>query len=161
MNAYPFPEIDEYINQVNDIYDLDLITIAEPMKDALGLFLEQKPDLKAISVGVRRTDPYSEHLQPFTPTDKGWPDFMRILPILNWDYNDVWTFLLRLNVPYCRLYEEGYTSLGGTNNTIKNPALKIVTDGNEEKYEPAYKLKDGSLERMGRIRKSSSPSPIR
>jgi len=29
------------------------------MKDALGLFLEQKPDLKAISVGVRRTDPYS------------------------------------------------------------------------------------------------------
>jgi len=161
MNAYPFQEIDEYINQVNDIYDLDLISIAEPMKDALGLFLEQKPDLKAISVGVRRTDPYSEHLQPFTPTDKGWPDFMRILPILNWNYNDIWIFLLRLNVPYCSLYEQGYTSLGGTNNTIRNPALKVITDGNEEKYEPAYKLKDGSLERLGRIRKSSSPSPIR
>ncbi len=40
-------------------YDLDLISIAEPMKDALKLFLEQKTDLKAISVGVRRTDPYS------------------------------------------------------------------------------------------------------
>jgi len=131
------------------------------MKEGLKLFLEQRVNLKAISIGVRSTDPYSEHLQPFTPTDKGWPDFMRILPILNWDYNDVWTFLLRLNVPYCSLYEEGYTSLGGTNNTIKNPALKIETDGDEEKYEPAYKLKDGSLERLGRIRKSSSPSPIR
>jgi len=161
MNAYPFPEIDEYIQQANDLYDLDLISISEPMKEALKTFLEQKTDMKAISVGVRSTDPYSEHLQPFTPTDKGWPDFMRVLPILNWDYNDVWTFLLRLNVPYCSLYEQGYTSLGGTNNTIKNPALKIETDGNEERYEPAYKLKDGSLERMGRIRKSSSPSPLR
>jgi len=161
MDSYPFPEIDEYIQEANKLYDLDLISIAEPMKEGLKLFLEQRVNLKAISIGVRSTDPYSEHLQPFTPTDKGWPDFMRILPILNWDYNDVWTFLLRLNVPYCSLYEEGYTSLGGTNNTIKNPALKIETDGDEEKYEPAYKLKDGSLERLGRIRKSSSPSPIR
>jgi len=54
-----------------------------------------------------------------------------------------------------------YTSLGGTNNTIKNPALKIETDNGEEKYEPAYKLKDGSLERMGRIRKPASPRPLR
>jgi len=161
MNSFPFPEIDDYIKEANDLYDLDLVTIAEPMKEALKSFIDNKPQLKAISVGVRSTDPYSEHLKPFTHTDKGWPEFMRVLPILNWDYNDVWTFLLRLNVPYCCLYEQGYTSLGGTNNTIKNPALKIETDGDEEKYEPAYKLKDGSLERMGRIRKSASPSPLR
>jgi len=107
MNSYPFPEIDEYIKEANDLYDLDIITISEPMKEALKSFIDSKPGLKAISVGVRSTDPYSEHLQPFTPTDKGWPDFMRVLPILNWDYNDVWTFLLRLNVPYCCLYEQG------------------------------------------------------
>jgi len=161
MNSYPFPEIDEYIDQAKKLYDLDLITISEPMKEALKYFLEQRNNLRAISVGVRRTDPYSEHLQPFTPTDKDWPDFMRVLPIINWNYDDVWTFLLRLNVPYCSLYEQGYTSLGGTNNTIKNPALKIECDGDEEKYEPAYKLKDGNLERLGRIRKSPTPSPLR
>jgi len=161
MNSFPFTEIDEYIKEANELYDLDIVTISEPMKEALKLFIDSKPGLKAISVGVRSTDPYSEHLQPFTPTDKGWPDFMRILPILNWDYNDIWNFLLRLNVPYCCLYEQGYTSLGGTNNTIKNPALKIETDGDEEKYEPAYKLKNSSLERMGRIRKLVSPTPLR
>jgi len=90
------------------------------MKEALKTFLEQKTDMKAISVGVRSTDPYSEHLQPFTPTDKGWPDFMRVLPILNWDYNDVWTFLLRLNVPYCSLYEQGYIYYIFSNNKLLN-----------------------------------------
>jgi len=59
MNAYPFPEIDEYIQQAKDLYDLDLISIAEPMKEALKTFLEQNKDMKAISVGVRSTDPYS------------------------------------------------------------------------------------------------------
>jgi len=40
-------------------YDLDLVTIAEPMKEALKSFIDSKPHLKAISVGVRSTDPYS------------------------------------------------------------------------------------------------------
>ena len=38
-----------------------------------------------------------------------------------------------------------YTSLGGMNDTIPNPALKTSTG-----YDPAYALKDGSLERNGR-----------
>ncbi|CAG8776428.1 5721_t:CDS:2, partial [Acaulospora colombiana] len=39
-----------------------------------------------------------------------------------------------------------YTSLGSTFNTFRNPALREANG----QYKPAYELKDGSQERMGR-----------
>lgn len=79
--------------------------------------------------------------------DKGWPKLMRVNPLLDWSYQDVWTFLRSLAVPYCSLYDEGYTSLGNKTNTDKNPAL---FDKEMQKYKPAYMLTDGDLERNGR-----------
>lgn len=35
-----------------------------------------------------------------------------INPIIDWTDEDVWEFLHEYNVPYCKLYDEGYKRLG-------------------------------------------------
>jgi len=52
------------------------------MKTALSNFRIQKPSIKAVVMGTRGTDPWSKNLSAFTPTDKDWPSFMRVNPLL-------------------------------------------------------------------------------
>jgi FAD synthetase len=53
------------------------------------------------------------------------------------------------------LYDQGYTSLGGTTDTHPNPALKAAGEskGKENKsqtFKPAYELVEDEAERLGR-----------
>lgn len=53
---------------------------------------------------------------------------------------------------YCEMYDEGYTSLGGVGDTVRNPRLRYVDgDGDgRERYRPAYELTEDGEERLGR-----------
>nr|CAD7193741.1 unnamed protein product [Timema douglasi] len=146
----PFPEVETFIQETVKRYELNLVTIPGPIKGVLQKLLREKPHLKAVLMGTRRTDPYSECLKHFQMTDAGWPQLMRVSPMLDWSYHDVWLFLRELLVPYCSLYDKGYTSLGSQHNTRPNQALKFTASNGEECYHPAYMLKDEDAERNGR-----------
>ena len=102
---------------------------------------------------------------------------MRVHPILDWSYADVWDFLrhptLSLGggaLEWCELYDYGwvlqeshlaisprahercsYTSLGSTFNTFPNPQLRAENDSRAPRgWLPAWQLTDDSLERAGR-----------
>ncbi|WFD30620.1 FAD synthase [Malassezia sp. CBS 17886] len=159
-------------------YNLALDTAHAPMRDALASFLRRSdadggvPRPDAIFIGVRRDDPHGASIGVRSQSDPGWPPILRVHPILTWDYADVWAFLRcpllsqarysdgaaaerppyvsqgDVGVPYCALYDEGYTSLSSTDNTKRNPYLRLP---DSDEFLPAYKLQDGVTERAGRV----------
>ena len=42
----------------------------------------------------------------------GGKDRVTISPILEWTDNDIWDFIHKYKVPYCKLYDEGFSRLG-------------------------------------------------
>jgi FAD synthetase len=56
-------------------------------------------------------------------TDSGYPPMLRINPILYWEYAQVWEFIKTFNIPYCELYNKGFTYLGNNSNTVANKQL--------------------------------------
>ncbi|CZR63448.1 related to FAD1-flavin adenine dinucleotide (FAD) synthetase [Phialocephala subalpina] len=155
VSKHPFAEVGAFVDESVSTYKLDLVRYAMPMKEAFRKYLDEHKKIKAILVGTRRTDPHGENLTHFDPTDSGWPAFMRVHPVIDWHYAEIWAFIRHLEIPYCPLYDQGYTSLGGTTDTHPNPALKAEGKDEDKKsshqtFKPAYELMEDNAERLGR-----------
>ena len=46
-------------------YDLELWTVPGPIHDGLTRVLQEHPDIKAILMGTRRSDPHAANLEAF------------------------------------------------------------------------------------------------
>lgn len=90
VSRHPFAEVDVFVEESAHRYHLDLCRYGLPMRAALGAYLDERPRLKAIFVGTRRTDPHGANLVHFDPTDEGWPAFVRVHPVIDWHYAEIW-----------------------------------------------------------------------
>jgi FAD synthetase len=148
-----FPEVDAFVRDTVAACRLELASYANVgFAEGLRQCIDEHSS-KAFVLGTRDGDPNASGQQHFEPSSDWMPPFMRVNPILSWSYGDVWTFLRRFDIPYCALYDDGYTSLGSTQNTERNPALLLANGA----YAPAWQLEDGSLERAGRTSSKSKP----
>lgn len=147
----PFDEVEDFIDECEIIYNLKIEKRSGKLKPILEAICEENKNLKSVIMGCRRTDPYCQNLESMQPTDRTWPPLMRINPLLDWTCQDIWYYILNKKIPYCILYNEGYTSLGDKTNTKKNPNLQRIDPvTGETNYAPAYELLDDNLERAGR-----------
>ncbi|KAJ0244001.1 Uncharacterized protein HA466_0199720 [Hirschfeldia incana] len=150
-----FTEINAFTYDAAQTYGIQLDIIRQDFKSGLEALLKANP-IRAIFLGVRIGDPTAVGQEQFSPSSPGWPPFMRVNPILDWSYRDVWAFLLTCKVKYCSLYDQGYTSIGSIHDTVPNALLSVNDTSSKEKFKPAYLLSDGRLERAGRVKKNAS-----
>lgn len=98
ISKHPFAEVGEFVDESSATYKLDLVRYAMPMKEAFRTYLDEHKKIRAIMVGTRRTDPHGENLTHFDETDSGWPAFMRVHPVIDWHYAEIWA----VSASFCR-----------------------------------------------------------
>jgi len=146
-----FEEVAQHVKETVSAFQLDMRVCGADVREELATIVSERPQQISFVLGTRKGDPNCGTQGAFAPSSAYMPKFMRVNPILNWSFGSVWTFLSMFSIPYCKLYDEGYTSLGRKDNTAKNPALR-KEDGS---YAPAQALRDFSMERAGRESKPS------
>eukprot|EP00345_Euplotes_harpa_P007171 CAMPEP_0168317912 /NCGR_PEP_ID=MMETSP0213-20121227/165_1 /TAXON_ID=151035 /ORGANISM="Euplotes harpa, Strain FSP1.4" /LENGTH=179 /DNA_ID=CAMNT_0008318877 /DNA_START=217 /DNA_END=755 /DNA_ORIENTATION=+ len=146
-----FPEVIDYCKSIETEYGIVIEKYENKIISDLEVLVNEQ-NVSTVLLGNRRTDPYSEHLLPIQRSSKGWPDFLRVHPLIDWEYGEVWRFISHFKLRVCCLYELGYTSLGTISKTRKNPHLLVPSSGEgPAEYYPAWLLKDGSKERESRV----------
>ncbi|CDH12639.1 related to FAD synthase [Zygosaccharomyces bailii ISA1307] len=129
--AETFTTLEQFVEETKERYSLSLYESERgtnkniSMAQAFDKYLTDHPETKAIVIGIRHTDPFAQHLKPIQRTDDGWPDFLRLQPILHWKLAQVWSFLLYSGEPICGIYSVGFTSLGDISHTLPNSHLRI------------------------------------
>lgn len=59
-------------------------------------------------------------------------------PIIDWTDDDVWTFIRQHNIPYCSLYDEGWTRLGCIGCPMARKSGREAEFARWPKYKAAY-----------------------
>jgi phosphoadenosine phosphosulfate reductase len=77
----------------------------EPLNRALK-------DLDAWMTGLRREQAATRADVRKIELDKDHGNIVKINPLVDWSYDDVWNYIRKNNVPYNRLHRQGYPSIG-------------------------------------------------
>ena len=84
---------------------------------AMNMYLK-KQKVEALITGIRWDEQEARANETYFSPRKD-PDHVRVHPILHFRERDVWEATHQLGIPYVKLYEEGYRSLGAKGTTEK------------------------------------------
>ncbi len=124
-----FPEIIEFRDEIAHQWNIDLHIVrpgievhhypvardrvsccrdlkVQPLKRAITEFR-----VEALISGIRN-DEHPSRKERDQIEEKSDPAYHQINPILHWTEMDIWSFIVQEGLPYCGLYDQGYTSLG-------------------------------------------------
>lgn len=156
-----FPEVYDFIHKLSHEWDLKLITIPHLPEDLEAYHTTTSPedkmeimrlakinainyaiakyDLQAFMSGIRADEHESRSQeQHFSPRSS----HTRVHPILNFTLSDIWDYIKEFKVPYVKLYDQGYKSLG------EAPFTNPVSDPNAPERAGREATKEKTMNRL-------------
>lgn len=115
---------------------------------AMNVYLE-KMGFKALITGIRWDEQPARSKETFFSPRKE-PDHVRVQPILHFTERDVWDTTFKFDIPFNKLYEKGYRSLGAKGTTRKvsdKPAWEQDLEKTTER-EGRRQDKEGIMKRL-------------
>ena len=128
-----------------EVYFPDAVKVQDMVRNhGLNLFYNSV-DLRKLCCGIRKVEPLNRALQSLdawmtglrreqavtraevrkVELDEDHGNIVKINPLADWSYDEVWDYIRRNNVPYNELHDQGYPSIGCAPCTR---AVKLVED---------------------------------
>lgn len=139
----PFPELAAYRKDLANQWGIEVRYLQGGMRKCVQQLHDE--GVEAVVMGTRSSDPHAPS-STHSPTTRGWAPMIRVNPILDWSYAQVWDYIEQHKLPVCPLYAQGYTSIGTLGKTFPNHSL-----WSPQGWQHARTLFDQSTERVGRI----------
>ena len=139
-----FPQEEDYVIQFSQARGAQIHYYMTDFVNGLNLFNAFNFPINCIFMGLRRDDS-SNDMQITMPSTSPYPEFIRVFPILDFNYSEIWSTIIIFKAPYLSLYDEGFSSIGKKHSSKKNDNL--IVDG---KTLPAFCLEDLESERKYR-----------
>lgn len=114
----------------------------------------EENNIKGVFQGIRWDEHparFEDEYFQYKPGEHLKPEHTRICPILHFTEKDLWDTYATFGIPYCRLYEEGYRSLGAKTTSKKLGEIAAWEQDLENTEERAGRHQDKE-EAMARLR---------
>lgn len=112
-----FPEALEFVDNLSRDWGVEVIKVKKSDKIKAIETGISKFGIKAYISAIRREENEARSRETYISKRE---THMRIHPILDFTEKDIWEYIKKFNVPYLKLYDEGFRSLGEKTNTRKS-----------------------------------------
>ncbi|XP_063975038.1 FAD synthase-like [Diachasmimorpha longicaudata] len=130
------PEVEKFIEAITSRYNLNIIALNQLPQEAAKSLKVSHPDIKILLLGIKSRNKDNGQYHSFARHPSITSMIIKC-PLNGWTVDSLWTLARSLSLPYCSLYDKGYTCVGGRKGT--KPNVNLITE-DKETCQPAWKL---------------------
>jgi len=135
-NRYPLVQMDKSEMSMWQLIPQKLMPPTRLARYCCKYFKESGGENRIVLTGVKKTDSHKRRSALVRSCRKKGK--VVINPLLNWSDDEIWAFIHENNLPYCNLYDQGFSRLGCIGCPMAGPRNQRKEFERWPKYKQAY-----------------------